>query len=86
MLALWKSKEVITWVTDTTNYGNWHVIVEIYNDITFMVKLLVAEKVFEETLACDLGNNIKSTNTDLFQKGTTVLARSIFLQNYICRA
>lgn len=50
-----------------------------------MVKLLLAEKVFEKTLGCRLGDNGKTTNTDLFQKRMAALAGSILLQNYICQ-
>ncbi len=66
MLALWKSKEVMAWMTGATKHGNWHAVVEIYNNITFVVKLLVAEKAFEETLGCGLGDNAENINTDLF--------------------
>lgn len=60
-------------------------MIETYNDITFVVKLLVVEKTFKETLGYSLGDNGKSTNIDLFQKETVVLARNIPLQNYICQ-
>lgn len=51
-------------------------MVEIYNNVTFVVKLLVAEQMFEETLGCDL-------DMDLFQKKIVVLAEDIYLQNHI---
>lgn len=41
-------------------------MVETYNNIIFVIKLLVAKKVFEKTLAHGLGDNGKITNTDLF--------------------
>lgn len=71
-------------VISVTKYGNWYIVMEIYNHITFMVKLLVAKKTFEKTLGCDSEDNAENTNTDLFQKGIAVLAKGIFLQNYIC--
>ncbi len=37
-------------VTGATKQRNRYVMVEIYNDVIFMVKLLVAEKAFEEIL------------------------------------
>ncbi len=86
MLALWKSKKVMARVISVTKYRNRHAVVETYNDVTFVVKLLVAEKAFEETLGHGSGDNAESINTDLFQKGTAVLAEGIPLQNYICRA
>ncbi len=86
MLALWKNKEVMARVTGATKHGNRHAVVEIYNDVTFVVKLLVAEKAFEETLGCGSEDNAESTNTDLFRKGTAALAGGILLQNYICQA
>lgn len=70
-------------VTDATNHGNRHTMVGIYNDVTFVDKLLVAEKAFEETLDCGLGDNSKNTNSDLFRKETIALAEGIPLQNYI---
>lgn len=59
-------------------------MIEIYNNVTFVVKFLVAEKIFEETLDCNLKNNNKSINTDLFQKKIAVLVKNILLQNHIC--
>lgn len=50
-----------------------------------MVKLLIAEKEFEETLGYGLKNDAESTNTNLFWKGTAALTVGIFLQNYICQ-
>lgn len=38
----------------------------------------------EETLDCNLRDNNKTFNTNLFQKKIAVLADNIFLQNYIC--
>ncbi len=73
-------------VTGATKHGNRHAVVEIYNDVIFVVKLLVAEKAFEETLGHGSGDNAESTNTDIFRKGTTTLAGGIPLQNYIRRA
>lgn len=61
-------------------------MIETYNDVTFIVKFLVAEKIFEKTLDCGSIDNNKSTNTDLFQKKMAALAKTIFLQNYICQA
>ncbi len=84
MLALWKNKEVMVRVTGATKHRNWHVVVETYNDVTFMVQLLIAEKAFKETLSHGLGDNAESTNTDLFRKRTTALVEGISLQNYIC--
>lgn len=49
-------------------YGNWHSVVEIYDNVTFVMKLLIIKKTFEKILVCSLGDNCKSTNTDLFQK------------------
>lgn len=66
MLILLKSKEVMVQVTGVTRYGNWHTMVEIYNDIICVVKLLIVEKAFKEFLGRGLGDNAKSTNADLF--------------------
>ncbi len=53
-------------VTGATKHGNRHALVERYNDVTFVITLLVAEKVFEETLGHGSKNNAESINTDLF--------------------
>lgn len=38
-------------------HRNWRIVVEIYNNITFIIKLLVAKKVFEEILDCGSRDN-----------------------------
>ncbi len=73
-------------MTGAIKYRNRHIVVETYNDVTFIINLLVAEKAFEKTLGHDSGDNAENTNTDLFQKGTAALAGGIPLQNYICQA
>ena len=60
-------------------------MIKIFNDITFVVKLLVAKKVFKETLNYNSRNNCKIPNIDLFRKEIIALAKGIFLQNYICQ-
>lgn len=79
VLTLWKSKEVMVWVVDAIRHGNRHTVIEIYNNVTFVVKLLVAEKAFEETLGHDSGDNGKTPNTDSFQKEMATLTGGIFL-------
>ncbi len=56
----------MTRITGVTKHRNRHAMVETYNNITFMVKLLIAEKEFEETLGYGLKNDAESTNTNLF--------------------
>lgn len=68
-----------------TKHRNQHVVIETYNYVTFVNKLLVAEKEFEKALGHSLGDNDKTINTNLFWKGTIALTKGIFLQNYICR-
>lgn len=58
-------------------------MVKIYNNIIFIIKLLIAEKIFKKILSYSLKNNNKSINIDLFWKKTAVLVKNIFLQNYI---
>ncbi len=70
-------------MTGVTKHRNRHAVVETYNDVTFVVKLLVAEKAFEETLGRGSKDNAESTNIDLFRKETAALVGSILLQNYI---
>lgn len=55
-------------MTNTTNYRNWYIVTEIYTNIIFMIKFLVAEKVFWEISDYGLGNNNKILNTKLFPK------------------
>lgn len=65
-------------------HRNWHVIIETCNNVTFMVKFLVAKKVLGKILGRNLGDNSKSINTDLFRKKMVVLIKNILLQNNIC--
>ncbi len=67
----------MVWVTGATKHGNRHVVVEIYNNVIFVVQLLLAEKAFEETLVRGSGDNAESTNMDLFQKGMAALVGDI---------
>ncbi len=53
-------------LTRATKYGNRYAMIEICNHITFVVKLLVVEKIFEKILGCDSRDNTESTNIDLF--------------------
>lgn len=69
----------MAWVIGITRHENQHIVVEIQNDIIFMVKLLIVKKTSKKILGCGLGDNGKSFNTDLFQKGTTILVGDIFL-------
>lgn len=41
-------------------------MVEIYNNIIFIIKLLIAEKTFKTTSNYDLEDNSKTFTTDLF--------------------
>ncbi len=70
-------------MTGITKHGNRHAVVETYNNVTFVVKVLVAEKTSEEILGRGLRDNVESINMDLFRKGTAALAGGIPLQNYI---
>lgn len=67
-----------------TKYKNEYIIIEIYNNIIFMIKFLVTIKIFDKIPNCNLENNNKSTNIDLFQKRSIVGVENTFLQNYIC--
>lgn len=71
-------------VIGATRHGNRQIVVETYNNVTFVVKLVIAEKAFKTTLGRTLGDNGKTFNMDLFRKETAELAKGIFLQNYIC--
>ena len=55
-------------MTDTTRYRNRYVGAKIYNNVTFMVKLLVAKKALKKILDYISENNGKIYNTDLFRK------------------
>lgn len=70
-------------MTRAIRHKNWHSVAETYNDVTFIVKLLVAKNSFKKILGHSSGDNGKSTNTNLFWKKTAALAKSILLQNYI---
>lgn len=66
ILALGKSKEVMLQVIEATRYRNWHIVIKTYNDITYVIKFLVAEKIFKKTLGYGYKNNSKTINIDLF--------------------
>lgn len=66
-----------------TKYKNCHVLVKIYNNVTFMVKLLVNKKAFEEILGYSSGNNAKNTNMNLFQKNSSTNSRHSFARLYL---
>ena len=72
-------------MTGICKHENRYVMIKIFNDITFVVKLLVAKKAFKETLNHNSRNNCKIPTIDLFRKEIIVLAKGIFLQNYICQ-
>lgn len=59
-------------------------MIETYNNVTFMVRLLLAKKMYEKTLGYDLEDNSKSTNMNLFSKRIAMLVRGISLKNNIC--
>lgn len=46
-------------VIDLSKYRNGYVVVEIYNNVNFVIKVLVIEKVFEEILDCSSRDNAK---------------------------
>lgn len=66
ILTLYKSKKIIAQVTKATRHRNWHIVIEIYNDVIYMVKLFIAEKAFKEILSYNLRDNGKITNTIFF--------------------
>lgn len=72
-------------MTKIARYRNWYSMVETYNNVTFVVKFLIVEKIFKKTLGCDSKDNSKSNNINLFWKKTAALAENIPLQNYICQ-
>lgn len=53
-------------MTKATKYRIEHAMIKIYNNVTFVIKLLVVEKTFEKILGHGSENNGKSTNMDLF--------------------
>lgn len=85
ILVLSKNKEIMVYVIRVIKHGNWYAIIEIYNNVTFVVKLLVIEKAFKKILSCGSKNNGGSINIDLFQKRTAALAKIFFFKNYICQ-
>lgn len=53
-------------MTGVTKHGNWYTIIKTYNDVTFLIKLLIVEKTFEEILDRGLEDNAENTDMDLF--------------------
>ena len=53
-------------MTRATKHEIQHFMIETYNNVTFIEKFLVAEKIFKEILDCGSEDNGKNTNTNLF--------------------
>lgn len=54
-------------IIKATNYRNWYFVIEIYNNITFIIKFLkVIKEIFEKILGYSLKDDGKSINTNLF--------------------
>lgn len=71
-------------MTRITKHRNQHIVIKTYNNVIFILKLLIAKQGLKEILGYDLKDNGKNTNTDLFKKKTVMLVGGILLQNYIC--
>lgn len=56
----------MAWAIGAIKHRNWYAMIEIYNDVIFVVKLLVAKKIFKKMLNYSLGDNTKTPNIDLF--------------------
>lgn len=59
-------------------------MVDTYNNVIVVIKLLIAKKIFEERLDYSLGDNNESIYTDLFSKKIATLTKGLLLRNYIC--
>lgn len=55
VMSLWKCKEVMARVTGATSYGNHHLLVSTFPDISLLVKHLVEDAVFEQQLGRGMG-------------------------------
>ena len=53
-------------MSGTTKHGNRQNVIEIYNNVIFVVKLLIDKKAFKKTLGCGSKNNGETSNKDLF--------------------
>ena len=53
-------------IINVTRYKNQYAIIIIYSNVIFMVKFLIAKIIFKKILSCDLGDNNKTFNEDLF--------------------
>lgn len=53
-------------VIKKTKYRNWQIVIKTDNNITFIIKLLLAKKMFKKILKYSSRDNSKSANMDLF--------------------
>lgn len=53
-------------VTKSTKHKNWYVMIETYNNITFMINFLVVEKTFKKSSSYSSRNNSENIYINLF--------------------
>lgn len=80
MLFLQNSKKVLLQATGSTSHDNRHSTVSNFLDICYLVELLANELAFKEQLG---QSDAKNKLPALFINGTSSLARSILLVDYI---
>lgn len=71
-------------VTGATSYGNHHLLVSTFPDISLLVKHLVEDAVFEQQLGRGMGKETQLC--DVFSEGTISISSGVALQNYVNRA
>lgn len=84
VMLLWKCKEIMARITWATFYGNRHLLVSIFPDMSLLVTHLVEHKAFEEQL--ERGMEKETQLPDVFSEGTTNISSGVALKNYLNRA
>lgn len=82
-MSLWKSKEVLAMAAGLTSHGNRHLVVDNYDDIRFMVELIMESSIFEHQAG--RGKEVQEYR-DLFATGSIVIAGSKPINMYKKRA
>lgn len=80
-MSLWKYKEVMICIIETTSHGNYYSLVSTFPDISLLVKHLAKNEIFEQCLGRGIGTKILLC--DIFRQDTTSISIEVALENYL---
>lgn len=84
-MSLKSCKKAVSYITSATSYNNRHFCVAKLPDISFLMKYMTNNSIFEEKLSCILMQNniIISIFPNLFYTTTTYLSTGIVFNKYM---